>query len=131
VEKCSLIRHHGFEIVLYDFSRVEDLSQSPADLRAAAEFMETRPKGEVLVLTDVTGSSFNQSVIDGLRELAEHNRPWVKKSALVGLSPLMRIVFRAVSALTRREIKVFDSRESALTYLTGHATRAGASPRTP
>ena len=43
----------------------------------------------------------------------EANRPYVKASALVGLSALTRVVFRALMALTRRDIKAFETRDGS------------------
>jgi HEAT repeat protein len=69
------------------------------------------------VLTDVTGSNFSQAAIESLKDLVQHNKPYVKASALVGLSALTRVVFRALLALTRRDIRVFESRAQAIAYL--------------
>jgi hypothetical protein len=55
--------------------------------------------------------------VDALKKLAAHNKPFVKASALVGLSPLTRVVFRAVIALTRRDIRAFATRDEAIAYL--------------
>ena len=41
----------------------------------------------------------------------------MKASALVGLSALTRVVFCALITLTRREIRVFESRKEAVAYL--------------
>ena len=77
-------------------------------------------------------------VVDAIKELAEHHKPWVKASALMGLTPLMRIIYRAVVALTRREIRVCETRDEAVAYLlgkrgavSGPSTAAPASPRKP
>ena len=125
---------HG--VVLQDFSGIADPAEALAAIAEARAFMETRPRGSVLVLTDVTGASFNQEIVDAMKELAVHHKPWVHASALVGLTPLMRIIYRAVVALTRREIRVCGSRVEAMAYLTARAvsapsTTAGGAPQTP
>ncbi|HET9752848.1 MAG TPA: hypothetical protein VFP52_07795 [Myxococcales bacterium] len=123
--------------MLQDFSGLSGPSQALAAIAEAREFMERQPRGGMLVLTDVSGTTFNQEVVDAIRELAEHHKPWVKASALVGLTPLMRIIYRAVVALTRREIRVCETRDEAVAYLlgkgavSGPSTAAAASPRKP
>jgi len=108
---------HG--IVLQDFSGL----RVPADvvllIGEARDFMEKQPKGEMLVLTDFTDSTFDREVANAMRALAEHHKPWVKASALVGLTPLMRLVYRSIVMLTRREIGVCETRAEAVAYLVG------------
>lgn len=124
--------------MLQDFSGLTGPSQALAAIAEARAFMERQPRGGMLVLTDVSGTTFNQEVVDAIKELAEHHKPWVKASALVGLTPLMRIIYRAVVALTRREIRVCETRDEAVAYLlgkrgavSGPSTAAPASPRKP
>ena len=62
------------------------------------------------------------STANAMRALAEHHKPWVKASALVGLTPLMRMVYRSIVALTRRDIHVCDTRDEAIAYLVGRRT---------
>jgi hypothetical protein len=122
-------------IVLQDFSNFTDAETALDAFREARAFMQQRPRtASLLVLTDVSNSTFNQQVIDDIRALAEHNKPWVRASALYGLTALMRIVLRALIALTRRDIRVFDTREAAIEYLlrfNAPATAAPASPQKP
>jgi hypothetical protein len=131
-ERVRVIEHG---IVLQDFSYA-DRAEARAAIAEARAFMETQPRGDVLLLTDVTGASFDQSVVDGIRELATHHKPWVKASALVGLTPLMRVLYRAIVALTGRDIRIFEGRAEAIGYLvsravSGPSTPPGASPQKP
>jgi hypothetical protein len=109
------IIEHG--IVLLDFSNVKE---PDAELHRSAEakaIIASQPRGQARVLTDVTGSNFNQRSIESLKDLVQHNRPYVKASALVGLSALTRVIFRAVLTLTGRDIRVFETRKEAIAYL--------------
>jgi hypothetical protein len=122
--------------VLLDFSGVTDPEAERHRAEEARKLVATHPPGEALVLTDVTGSTFDHRTIEDLRKLVEANRPYVKASALVGLSALTRVIFRALMALTRRDIKTFETRAQAIEYLASRrvsapASAAGASPRTP
>lgn len=131
--RVSVIEHG---IVLQDFSGLRNREESLAAIDEAMRFMETQQRGEALVLTDVTGATFDQEVVDKIRALVAHHKGWVRASAVTGLTPLMRIVFRAVVALTRRDIRVCSSRTDAVAYLlsckvTAPSTPAPASPRMP
>ena len=115
-DRISVIEHG---IVLQDFSGL----RVPADVLVligqARDFMEKQPRGEMLVLTDFSDSTFDREVANAMRALAEHHKPWVKASALVGLTPLMRMVYRSIVALTRRDIHVCETRAEAVGYLAG------------
>jgi hypothetical protein len=114
---------HG--IVLQDFSGLRVPADVVLFIGEARAFMEKQPKGEMLVLTDFTDSTFDREVASAMRTLAEHHKPWVKASALVGLTPLMRMIYRSIVALTRRDIHVCETRAAAVAYLVGRrATKA-------
>jgi hypothetical protein len=112
---------HG--IVLLDLSGVENPDLAVPYVAEARRLIDSQRKGEVLILTDVSNSNFNQAIIDAIRKFAQENKPWAKASAIVGLSPLMRVIYRAVVAFTGREIRVCSTRQEALSYLSAKATR--------
>jgi hypothetical protein len=129
MNRVRLIEHG---IVLQDFSNIPDQTGALALIQEARLFMETQPRDRsVLVLTDVTNSSFNQTVVDAMRALAVHHKPWVRASAVYGLTALMRVIVRALIALTGRDIKVFESRDSAIDYLMRFSAPASAEPASP
>ena len=111
---CSVIEHG---IVLQDFSSIRDPRESLEAIADARAFMETQPKGGVLVLTDATGAPFNAEIGKAMEALAAHHKPWVLASALIGLSGPMRIAFRAIVTVTGRDVKVLESRTAAIAYL--------------
>jgi hypothetical protein len=121
-ERVRLIEHG---IVLIDLSGVRDPDKELHNAEVARRLVAAQPLGQALVLTDVTGSAFNEAAIEALKKLAASNRPYVKASALVGLSPITRIIFRAVVTLTRRDIRVCNSRVEAIAYL---RSRRGTGP---
>lgn len=118
-ERIRIIEHG---IVLLDLSNIGEPQKEAHITDAARKLIARQPVGEALVLTDITGSKFTDAAVDALTKLAERNRPFVKASALVGLSPLTRVIFRAVVALTRRDIRAFGTREEAIEYLLSHRT---------
>ena len=113
-ERVRIVEHG---IVLLDFSGIAQPDKELHHSAEAKRVIASQPRGQALVLTDVTGSNFSQAAIESLKDLVQHNKPYVKASALVGLSALTRVVFRALVALTRRDIRVFESRAQAIAYL--------------
>ena len=131
------IIEHG--IVLQDFAGIIDPQESMIAIKAARDFMETLPKGGVLVLTDAKGAVFNAEIAKAMHALADHHKPWVTGSVVIGLTPIMRLAFRTIVAASGRDIKALDSRTAAIAYLlarrrkylSGLASGAGASQQKP
>ena len=113
-DRVRLIEHG---IVLLDFSNIKEPDKELHRSAEAKALIAAQPRGQVLVLTDVSGSNFSHATVESLKDLVRHNKPYVKASALVGLSALTRVVFRALVALTRREIRVFETRKEAIAFL--------------
>jgi len=124
---------HG--IVLQDFSNIAQPYEAIAAIAEARAFMQTRPRDRsTLLLTNFTGSIYNQEVTDAMRQLAKDYQPYVRASAVYGVTPIMRVILRAVMALTGRDIRLFATHDDAVAYLAGFndpASEARASPRKP
>jgi len=118
-ERIRIIEHG---IVLIDLSGITEPDKELHLSEAARKLVAKQPPGQALVLTDVTGSNFSDAAVKSLRKLAEQNRPFVKASAVIGLTPITRVIFRAVIALTKRDIRSFATREQAIAYLLSHRT---------
>ena len=80
-----------------------------------------QPPGSLLVMTVVRDARYNAAVLQGMKELAAHNAPYVKASAVVGMSGLHRIAYQAVILFSKRNIKVFDQESEALDWLVTQA----------
>ncbi|HEY2029267.1 MAG TPA: hypothetical protein VGH20_08670 [Myxococcales bacterium] len=124
---------HG--IVLQDFSRIAHAQEALAAIAEARAFMQARPPNRsTLLLTDFTGSIYNQEVTDAVRRLAKDYQPYVRASAVYGVTPIMRVILRAVIALTGRDIRLFATHEEAVAYLAAFndpASEARVSPQKP
>jgi hypothetical protein len=123
-------------IVLLDFSGIRDPDSHLHLGEEARRLVAAQGRGNALVLTDVSDSAFTENAVNNLRDLARDNKPYVLASALVGLSALTRIVFRAIVSLSGREIRACGSRPEAIAWLlarraTSRSSAAAASPRKP
>lgn len=110
-------------MVLQDFSGIRSPEEALHVIEEARQFMRTQQPG-VLLVTDVTGASFDKRVLDAIRELAAHHKPYVRASAIVGLSPLARIAYGAITRITGRTIRAFDDLEAAKNGLAEQARAA-------
>lgn len=120
MDRTHFIEHRGVRILLLDFSHVMDEQLALGIIAHAKSVVAAQPEGSLLTLTNVEGSHFDSTVVAALRDLVEHNRPYVRVGAVVGLSGLMRVVFTTLVRLTGRNIRAFDSIDDAKEYLTTH-----------
>ena len=118
MRRVKFIHHHNRRILLYDFSKVDEIADAMQLIAYAREVIARMPQNSVYTLTDITDSHYNQEVTHALKELSKHNKPFVVAGAAVGVGALQKIVFRAILAFSgRTNIKLFDDRESALDWL--------------
>ena len=54
---------------------------------------------------------------EDVKRYSQHNRPFVKASAVIGLSPMQRVIFMAVKPFLTQTIATFDDVASAPTWL--------------
>ena len=115
-DRVRFITHRGKQILLVD------LSNSPAAevekiLRALPDFVTTRPRSSVVALTDFTGATLDAEGIRVLKETAIFDKPFVKKSAFLGIENFSQGFSENVSSFSRREFPIFKNREEALAWL--------------
>jgi hypothetical protein len=112
-DRIRFINHEGKKILLVDFS------DCPADeveeiARAVPEYVTVNPPGSVLVLTDFTGAAFDRDALLAMKETAVFDKPFVKKSVLMGVEDLPVSFYDELKSFSRRELLTFKTREEAL-----------------
>ena len=119
--RTRMIEHRGRQIMLLDYSDIMTPEEAFAEIAKTKALIAQQPPASVRTLTYVRGSRYTAAVIDGMKDLVAHNRPFVKAAAVVGMNTLHRIMYRAVVAFTRRNIEVFDDLEQAKDWLAEQA----------
>lgn len=118
----SFIVHRGVRIIFLDYAGVSD---TEAALRLIDETRRIvageAPRRSLLSLTHVRDSHFDTTVLRAMRALAEHNAPYVKAGAVVGMNPLMKVAFSTVVHLTGRSLRAFDDLDEAKEFLATQA----------
>lgn len=117
-ERLRKITHRGCSILFTDYSRFIRWEDWHALIEAELQLMPQEPLGSVRAVAIFTGSRFSDEVFEALTKLAVANRPYMKASALVGLSPLQRAVFlKGIERTSSRAFGLFDTVEEALDWL--------------
>jgi hypothetical protein len=115
-DRIRFINHEAKKILLVDFSKcpaneVEEIA------RAVPDYVTVNPHGSVLVLTDFTGAAFDRDAIRAMKETAVFDKPYVKKSALIGTEDLPASFYDELKTFSRRDLLIFKTREDALDWL--------------
>ena len=115
-DRIRFIHHEGKKTLLVDFSNcpaneVEEIA------RAVPDYVTVNPHGSVLVLTDFTGAAFDRDAIRAMKETAVFDKPYVKKSALIGTEDLPASFYDELKNFSRRDLLIFKTREEALAWL--------------
>ena len=116
--RIRFVRHAGKEILLVNLSNcsaeeVENLSG------AVPEIVTARPVNSVLMLSDLTGASFDKEALRAMKESAVFDKAHVKKSAWIGAESLPREYYESLKNFSRREFPRFKTQEEALAWLVG------------
>ena len=117
MERTRFIEHEGTRILLQDYSGIRDPEDALAEIRLSRDVVARQPHNSLRILTDVREARYNAAVLQALKEMAAHNAPFVRASALVGVGGLHRIAYQAVILFSKRNIRIFDTRDEALDWL--------------
>ncbi len=112
----AVISHRGKNIVVVDIAHTAPAETISALKEAQKRIAENPPKS-ILMLTDVTDTTYNKDVSAAIQDFSAKNTPYVMRSAVVGVDGLKQVLLRTVNLITRREIKSFPSRQEALDWL--------------
>jgi hypothetical protein len=121
MERIRFTEHQGTRILLLDFAGIRDPDEAMREIRHCREVVARQPPSSLLVMTMVRDGRYNAAVLQGMKDLAAHNAPYVRASAVVGMSGLHRIAYQAVILFSKRNIKVFDQEADALDWLVTQA----------
>jgi len=71
----------------------------------------------VLLLADFTGSKFDKSAVETLKQATVFDRPHIKRSAWVGTEGMPKVFYDNLKAFSQRDLPTFRTREEALDWL--------------
>jgi hypothetical protein len=114
----QFINHNSKQILLMDFSTIRTTDELTRAVEEIKHIVALHKPGSLLALADFTGLPVGNDKMKTIKEMATHNRPFIKFIALVGLGCPRSLVFRLIIRLTsRKNHKVFAKRDAALEWL--------------
>lgn len=117
MDRVRFITHRGKQVLFADMTNSE-----PAEALKISEevrqAVSSQPENSVLILAEVTGAKLDKKALDAVKAAAARNRPFVKRSAMVGAGKEHTALFEALRIFSRRDYHRFESKEEALDWLT-------------
>ena len=83
----------------------------------ARPIFRKQPPNFVLALDIAVNAHYNVQAAQTLKEIAAHNKPYVKAVVVCGLNPLLKIVVHSAELFSKRKFPVFDTAEQAKDWL--------------
>jgi hypothetical protein len=116
MDRIRFITHQGKRVLLVDLTNcsANDVMKVMAEVQ---RIVTAQPRESTLTLGDLTGAQFSRDVITRMKEVAVFDRPYVKRSAIVGAEGLPKVFYEALRTFSRREFPRFKTREEALDWL--------------
>jgi len=113
------INHRGKEIICVDLAglQVSDKPELSKVIDQAREDVSKHPPKSLLIITNVSRTGFDTEIAAIIGEYASHNTPYVKASAIVGISGVQKIVLAAIKTFTGRDFYLADTLEEAQEWL--------------
>jgi hypothetical protein len=114
--RVRFVSHRGKQILYVDATNCTG-KEVIAIAGEVQRIVTTQPRNSVLVLSDLTGAQFSRNAVTRMKEVAVFDRPYVKKSAMVGTESLPEVFYKALQTFSRREFPRFNTREDAMDWL--------------
>ena len=114
--RVRYIDHKGSRILYIDFSYATP-DEFLATIDLAERTIAAEPPTSVLTLTNAEKAVHDRPVTERLKSYVEHNKPFVKGGAVVGLNELRKIVFNFLNKASGRSLKAFDDISDAKDWL--------------
>ena len=116
--RTQFIMHEDRQIVLMNFAQIKELDEALQAIEEARQFVAAQPRRRnLLTLVDVTDSVQDDRVIEALKALAQHDKPWVMAGAVVGVGGARRLLFKLVTMFSGRKLASFASQDDAKAWL--------------
>jgi len=117
VKNACFVRENGKEIFELKFF-YDDMSEALPLIEECARQVRQRPLDSVLTMTIIGKGRFTPELVEKLKQLTKGNGPHVHRASIVGVTGLYKVVISAITIFSKRDFKLFDTREAAIRYLT-------------
>jgi hypothetical protein len=117
MKRVNIIEHSGKKILHLDFSASNNSDELIEAVKIAKAVINKNPLKSLLCLTDIADSLLTAELVGSLYDLAKSNKPYVKASAILGISKKKKCLLNSLLQYSGREIEAFEEIHSAKEWL--------------
>ncbi len=122
MERVRFITYRGRQILFMDYSELQDPEEIVRLIEQAKETVGQQPENSVLGLVYVRDANTTNTVKEAMKQGSLQNKPYVRATAVVGMSAMQRLVYEAV--------RLFSSGRTFAPSMIWHPPKTGSSSRT-
>jgi hypothetical protein len=115
-ERLHFIKHKGHAIYVINFSHCTAKEMLVLLDLVRADVARHAP-ASLLILADFTGAQIDKQVATRAKEVLVLDRPYVKKSAWIGVESFPHVFYEHFKSFSQRELPTFKTREEAMEFL--------------
>ncbi len=124
MERLSWIHEAGQDILVLDLSSLSDVQAALEVIKQAEPLIRSQPPHSLLLLSDVTNSHYNNEWVAAIKKFSQENTPYIRASAVVGVTGLGLILIKALQAVSGRAIECQSTRAAAVQWLLAQPRQA-------
>jgi hypothetical protein len=113
---CTEINYKGTRIVYTNIEGCSGDTAIPA-FEQVQQIASTYPPKSMLSMVNAKDARFNSNLISVIKETVKKNNPYVKATAVCGLSSLTTLMVNSIISVTGRKMKFFDTVDEAKEWL--------------
>ncbi|MFH1459561.1 MAG: STAS/SEC14 domain-containing protein [Candidatus Omnitrophota bacterium] len=116
--RIKWIVYKNKRILFHDYSGIRGFQGEGEQLaQEVNEFVEKLTEYNILELVDVRNSFGDLESVKRLKEISKRLKPRIKKSAVIGVSGIKKVILDAINTFSERKIKPFKTEEEAKEWL--------------
>jgi hypothetical protein len=115
--RTKQLNHKGREIFHMDFSNLNNMEDINGVINEGVRYIRSKPMNSLYCLTNISGMHFSNEIKEQFQTFVKGNKPFIKASAVVGLSGLQQILYNGIMRITGRDIKSFNTMDEAKDWL--------------
>ncbi|MGA2966475.1 MAG: hypothetical protein ABSD64_09695 [Terriglobales bacterium] len=117
-DRIYFVEHRGQRILLLDYSHA-NAREMLLLLEHVRSTVAQHERDSLVTLADYTGATVDHAVATKIKEVLTLDRPFVKKTAWVGIEGIPHAVMESFHIFSQRQIATFKTREEAMDWLVG------------
>jgi hypothetical protein len=115
-DRLRFVKHKGHSVYLIDVTHCTAKEMMLMLEMIRADIARHAP-GSLLTLVDITGAEVDKKVATRIQEVLVLDRPFVKRSAWVGVETVPHVFYEHFKNFSRRDLPPFKTREEAMDWL--------------